>query len=137
MKQFLKAFILSNLFNLVGTALFAVLIGVGFAIPHLAELGGDKNAYYNYVQAHKGIYWVIEAIGMLVSIASGYLAAWIARDKFLLAGALSATVCVLEGIFSLFTTEISVWGVLALFLNVLLGVLGSYIYLRTKVIQRV
>jgi hypothetical protein len=70
---------------------------------------------------------------MAISIASGYMAAWLARSKFLLMGALSATFCILEGVFSLFTNEISTLAILVIFLNIPLGVLGGYLYLRTRI----
>jgi hypothetical protein len=75
-------------------------------------------------------------VGLTGSAVGGYVAAWIAKRGRLVNGALSAWLCILIGIYGLFTVKaegsMQMLQVLDLVIAPLAGVLGGYIRLRTS-----
>lgn len=75
-------------------------------------------------------YAVSLCVGAACSIVGGYVAAWIAKERELLAGALSSFLCVATGIYALATGNSTdpLWVTLLLFLlSPALGVSGGYL----------
>ncbi len=72
----------------------------------------------------------------MFSVLGGYIGALIAKHDELLNGALSSFLCVLSGVYALFTGSHPVYlillEILALIISPLLGMLGGYLRFKQK-----
>jgi hypothetical protein len=123
MKKYVRAIIISNVFDIVGS----VIVGGIFGIIIVQLSGGN----ISILTTNTGVYLFIITLGEIVSIAAGYLAAKLAKDKYLLMGALSSILCFLEGVASIITDGFTFKAIIFLILTPLLGILGGYLYLIT------
>jgi hypothetical protein len=125
----LKAVLIAALFDVVtSSVLGAILVSAG-AVWSGAESADDVARFVS----SSSIYFLTYAVGSVVSVVAGYMAAKIARRGELVNGALSSFLCVLLGVYvelSGASTAPAALSITSLALSPLLGSLGGYLRLR-------
>jgi hypothetical protein len=120
MAKFVWAVVVSNLIDIVGS--IAVIGILGYIIVDLH--GGD----FRILTEDFNINIFLATLDGLISIGVGYLAAEIAKDKYLLMGGLSSILSTLQGMTYIFFNGANEEAVILLFLTPVLGVLGGFLY---------
>ena len=133
-----KAVILGALVNIIGTTVWGfILISYvisthGLAGLPVSELTHQLTNAINDDLLLKSLNWIM---GGLFSILGGFIASQIAKKYILLNAGLSSFICVAlvgYGAISAIGSSAFFWSILAVPLNILLALIGGFIYKKTK-----
>ncbi len=141
-KVSILGFMVGSIADIVGTNIWAffmmiyVMVGHNL-LPIAASSPTELSAQVlNIFQTDPLIFSLNFIVGAMFSVLGGYIGALIAKHDELLNGSLSSFLCVLSGIYALFTGSHPVYlillEILALIISPLLGMLGGYLRLKQK-----
>ena len=129
-KKYVFSFIISNAFDFLVSIILSSIVGVIILIIYhvnVETISKDPSAYTTFMTTHNGAHFFLILIGCIVSVFAGMIAARIAKEKYILFGALSATSGVIMGIVTIFQKGPDLMSLL-IPVGPILGVLGGYIY---------
>jgi MFS family permease len=130
MKQCIKAVVLSNIFDIGISSLFGAIASV-FIMSHygigIEALRTNPDAYTELLNTHTLLHTMLLIPGGIISIFAGYLAAKIAKRRWLLMGALSSTLCTLGGLI-VFVASPTIGNGILLVIGPFLGMSGACVY---------
>jgi len=125
----IKAVLIASLFDVVTSSVLGIVVVSAGAAWFGAESADDVARF----ASSSSTQFLTYAVGSVVSIVAGYMAATIARRGELINGALSSFLCVFLGIYVELTglsSAPAVLGITSLVLSPMLGSLGGYLRLR-------
>lgn len=141
-KVSILGFMIGSIADIVGTNIWAVFMMIYVMVSYnLLQTAASSPTeltakVLNIFQTDPLIFSVNFIVGAMFSVLGGYIGAYIAKHDELLNGALSSFLCVLSGIYGLFTGSYPIYlillEILALIINPLLGMLGGYLRLEQK-----
>ena len=135
MKKYIIAVIVSNLFDILVSGILGGIISmIVFSSYNLdiKAIGQDPSIYTTFLSNHAGLHFLISSVGGVVSFLAGFVAAKIAKEKYLLFGGLSSIFCVISGIITMVQRGVTVLEIILIFLTPILGMLGGYIWKRSN-----
>jgi hypothetical protein len=125
----IKAVLIAALFDVVTSSVLGVVVVSACAAWSGAESADDMARF----ASSNSTQFLTYAVGSVVSVIAGYMAAAIARRGELINGALSSFLCVLLGIYvelAGISAAPAALSITSLALSPLLGLLGGYLRLR-------
>jgi hypothetical protein len=135
-------FIVGSITDIVGTNIWALFMMIYVMVSHnLLQTAASSPTelstnVLNIFQTDHLVFSVNFIVGAMFSVLGGYIGAYIAKHDELLNGALSSFLCVLSGIYWLFTGPHPIYLILleifGLIISPLLGMLGGYLRLKQK-----
>jgi|RhiMetdeSRZDD1v2_1073273.scaffolds.fasta_scaffold1432961_1 hypothetical protein len=141
-KVSILGFVIGSVVDIIGTNIWGVFMTIYVMLSYnlfqtAASSPTELTAkVLNIFQTDPLIFSVNFIVGAMFSILGGYIGAYIAKHDELLNGALSSFLCVLSGIYGLFSGSHPVYlillEILALVISPLLGMLGGYLRLKQK-----
>lgn len=141
-KVSILGFMIGSIVDIIGTNIWGVFMTIyvmlSFNLLQMAASSPTEATaqVLNIFQTNPLIFSVNFIVGAMFSILGGYIGAYIAKHDELLNGALSSFLCVLSGIYGLFTGSHPIYlillEILALIISPLLGMLGGYLRLKQK-----
>ncbi len=141
-KLSILGFVAGSIVDIVGTNIWGVFLTIYVMMSHnLLQTAASSSTtltanVLHIIQTDPLIFSVNFIVGAMFSILGGYVGALIAKHDELLNGALSSFLCVLSGIFGLFTGSHPVYlillEILALIVSPLLTMFGGYLRLKQK-----
>lgn len=140
-KVSIVGFMIGSIVDIVGTNIWGIFVTIYVMVSYnLLPIAGSSSELtakvLNIFQTDPLIFSLNFIVGAMFSIFGGYIGALIAKHDELLNGALSSFLCVLSGIYGLFSgshpINLVLLEILALILSPLLGMLGGYLRLKQK-----
>ena len=131
-----KAIIISNILDmLLSPVLGTIFMILVILVKGLYKLPVDDISKILVQMVHDGpMRYIIFLAGAIMSILAGYISAKISGKEYVKYGALSAILCTLGALYSIFTkSQMPLYvAIPLLFVSPLLGALGGYLYGRYK-----
>ena len=141
-KVSILGFVIGSVADIVGTNIWGVFMTIYVMVSYnLLQTAASSPADFtsqvlHIFQTDPLIFSVNFIVGAMFSVLGGYIAAYIAKHDELLNGALSSFLCVLSGIYGLFTGSHPLYlillEILAFIISPLLGMFGGYLRLKQK-----
>jgi hypothetical protein len=139
-KVSILGFTIGSIADIVGTNIWAVFMTVyvlfGYNLLRTAASPTElTEQVLNIFQTDPLIFSLNFVVGSFFSILGGYIGALIAKHDELLNGALSSFLCVLFGIYAIFSGSYSVplyLVILSLLISPILAIFGGYLRLKQK-----
>ena len=141
-KVSILGFVIGSVVDIVGTNIWGVFMMIYVLVSYnllqtAASAPTELTAKVLHIfQTDPLIFSVNFIVGAMFSILGGYVGAYIAKHDELLNGGLSSFLCVLSGIYGLFTGSHPVYvillEILALIISPALSIFGGYLRLKQK-----
>ncbi len=141
-KVSILGFVTGSLVDIIGTniwgGIMTIYVMFSFNLLQSAVLSPTEltASVMNIFKTDPLVISLLQIVGMMFSILGGYIGALIAKHDELLNGALSSFLCVLSGLYGLFSGTYPIYiillEILALIVSPLLAMLGGYLRLKQK-----
>jgi len=139
-KVSILGFMVGSIADIVGTNIWAVVVTLYILFSYNLLLTSASSTdltetVLTIIKTDPLIFSLNFIVGSFFSILGGYIGAFIAKHDELLNGALSSFLCVLSGLYAIFTGSYSVplyLAILSLLISPMLSMFGGYLRLKQK-----